>query len=332
MATPRLSAEDVRDAYRLILGRPPESDGIVIAQQQGFSTREALWSAMLSSEEFRTLVAGSHAANAQGDLSAELMAAVRASLYVDGTRIDHDVSAEELSVLLERIRAQWTHLGETEPHWSVLVQEEFRAQRMDDAAKEAFNLSGAAMTELIGLFERRTATVVNRGVCLELGCGVGRITRHLADEFQKVIAVDISPGNLAVCDEYLRTEQVTNVDLKLVSNPRDFGSFPEIDFFFSVIVLQHNSPPVQKFILQAILQRIRPGGAALFQIPTAMADYRFDVAEYLDTPHPTMEMHGLPTAIVLDTIRDAGLVVRDVAADPFIGIMGSNTFFAVRPL
>jgi hypothetical protein len=44
-----------------------------------------------------------------------------------------------------------------------------------------------------------------------------------------------------------------------------------------------------------------------------------------------MEMHGLPTAVVLDTIREAGLVVRDVSADPYIGIMGSNTFYAVRP-
>jgi SAM-dependent methyltransferase len=331
MATARLSADDVRDAYSLILGRLPESDAIIEAHRKTFETREALWTAILSSEEFRAIAGGALTSAAQSDFRAEMMLAVHESLYTDGSRIDHDVSSETLSILLERIRTQWTHLGETEPHWSVLVQDEFRSELMDDAAREAFNQSGTAMTDLIDLFERRTGAPVTRGVCLELGCGVGRITRHLARRFDQVIAVDISPGNLKICEDYLAAEGVKNVDLRLVSNPLDFSAFPEIDFFFSVIVLQHNSPPVQKFILESILRRIRPGGAALFQIPTAMVDYRFDVAEYLDTPHPTMEMHGLPTAVVLKTLRETGMVVCDVAADPYIGIMGSSIFHAVRP-
>ena len=325
MASRTLRADDVRHAYNLILGRNPESEDVVGAQLQAFRTREALWSAMLASDEFRS------AAAIRTDAADQLMIEVGKSFHTDASVIDHDVPAETLSLLLDRIRSQWIHLGETEPHWSVLVQEEFRAGKMDVAATEKFNRSGAAMTDLVGLFERRTATVVRRGVCLELGCGVGRVTRYLAEQFAHVIAVDISPGNLRVCEEYLRNEGVTNVQTELVSSPEDFRAFPEFDFFFSVIVLQHNSPPVQKFILDALLRRVRSGGAALFQIPTAVADYRFDVNAYLETAQPTMEMHGLPTAVVLDTIRRAGLEVRDIAPDPFIGTLGSNTFYAVKP-
>ncbi len=320
-----LSADDVRDAFGLILGRRPESKATIVAHLKAYHSRQALLSGLLSTEEFRLN------STRRADIDALVMIAVERSMHVDGSCIDDDVSPEVLRLLLERIRAQWTLLGETDPYWSVLAQKEFRANRLDEAARREFAQSGVEMTDLIALFEKRTGVPINRGVCLELGCGVGRITRHLAGKFERVIAVDISPGNLAVCEEYLRAEGVTNVEPRLISNPTDFGDLPDIDVFFSVIVLQHNPPPVQKFILQAILRRIRPGGAALFQIPTAMADYRFDVAEYLDTPHPTMEMHGLPTAIVLDTIREAGLVVRDVVADPYIGIMGSNTFYAVRP-
>lgn len=321
-----LNAYDVHEAFNLILGRPPESEVTIVDHLNAYDSREALWAGMLATEEFRDN------GLRRPDIDALLMMAVRRSMRSNGSLIDHEVSRETLALLLERIRAQWTRLGETDPHWSVLVQREFRTNELTEVARRDFAQSGVEMADLIALFEERTGAPISRRVCLELGCGVGRITRHLADKFDRVVAVDISPGNLTVCENYLRAEGVTNVELRLISNPTDFGMLPDIDLFFSVIVLQHNPPPVQKFILQAVLQKVRPGGAALFQIPTTMADYRFDVAEYLDTPHPTMEMHGLPTAIVLDTIRSAGLVVRDIAADPFIGIMGSNTFFAVRPL
>lgn len=321
----RLDAYDVHDAFNLILGRPPESATTITDHLSAYDSRAALWAGILATEEFRANGAR------RPDIDAILMTALQRSMRFDASLIQHDVSPSTLALLLERIRTQWIHLGETAPHWSVLVQNQFRSQDLDEAARVDFAQSGVEMTDLIDLFERRTGVPVKRGVCLELGCGVGRITRHLADRFEGVIAVDISPGNLQVCEDYLRAEGVTNVDLKLMSNPLDFGALPEFDFFFSIIVLQHNPPPVQKFILEAILRRVAPGGAALFQIPTAMADYHFNVAEYLDASHTAMEMHSLPTAVVLDTIREAGLVVRDVAPDPFIGIMGSNSFYAVRP-
>lgn len=313
-----LTADDIREGYQLVLGRAPESDDVVAIQLNAHRTKESFWNALLASSEF----AGKRNT---------VMDQVGVALYTDGKDVQHDVTPEQLQILLTRIREQWTMLGETDPHWSVLTADKYKADQLDEAALTDFHNSGGEMLDLLQVFERRTGASAGRGVCLELGCGTGRITSHLARRFERVIAVDISPGNLRLCEEHMKAQGIENVETRLVSDPADFERFPPIDFFFSVIVLQHNSPPIQKFLLNTILGRIRPGGAAFFQIPTTMQGYRFNIDEYLATTHPVMEMHNLPTPVVLKLISDNGLVLRDISPDPMTGVFGSNTFFATRP-
>ncbi|WP_428151630.1 class I SAM-dependent methyltransferase [Brevundimonas sp.] len=318
MDSSELTADDIREGYQRVLGRSVESDTVIEQQRGAHRTRESFWAALLASDEFNGKSGG-------------IMGQLRRTLMEDFSSIHHTVTPDQLRILMERIREQWTALGETEPHWSVLTSDEFRADKLDEVALAEFNRSGHDMAVLVDIYERRSGASAGRGVCLELGCGVGRITAHLAKRFERVIAVDISPGNLRLCDEYMKAQGIDNVETRLVSDPTDFENFPPIDFFYSVLVLQHNSPPVQKFTLNAILKRIRPGGAAFFQIPTSMAGYRFDIDEYLTTSHPVMELHSLPPAVVLKLISDNGLVLRDISPDPMIGIFGSNTFFATKP-
>lgn len=318
MGTSELTADDIREGYRLVFGRAVESDAVIDMHIQAHASRENFWRALLTSSEFR-------------DKKNQLVAIMDRALRSDGSDVEHEVTPAQLATLLKRIREQWTRLGETEPHWSVLTDDRYKTDNLDDLARAEFYRTGADTAEMVKLFETRTGTRIDNGVCLELGCGTGRVTAHLARRFEHVIAVDISPGNLRLCEEHLKAQGITNVETRLVSDPADFETFPEIDFFFSVIVLQHNSPPVQKSILNTILGRIRNGGAALFQIPTAMDGYRFRIADYLATEHPVMEMHSLPTAVVLKLISDNNLVLRDVTPDPLIGKFGSNTFFASRP-
>lgn len=92
---------------------------------------------------------------------------------------------------------------------------------------------------------------------LEIGCGVGRMTRRLSERAGRVIAVDVSEEMLNRCRANLADR--SNVTCVLV--PGD-GSLPEIpdgsvDVVFSYITLQH--VPSR----QAQLHYLREGGRVL---------------------------------------------------------------------
>jgi SAM-dependent methyltransferase len=319
---PTLTRDQVIECYRSMLGREPESEAVVDAALEDYPSLAALYKAFVLSEEFD---------KNSGGVDPRLMTTLDRTFWAKPTRVDHDVSDEVMARLVDRIRAQWTELGENEPHWSVLTNDNFRSENLTEEQLAVFNNSGRREAGMVTHFEALTGRKATRGVCLELGCGVGRITRYLAEEFDRVVAVDISPGNLRLCQAYLESENVTNVDTVQVMGIEDFETLPPIDFFFSIIVLQHNSPPIQKRVLRNILSKIRPGGGALFQIPTDVPGYNFEVDAYLDSPSPTMEVHCLPKPIVFEELRRAGLEIVDLKPDAATGLFGSHTFYAVKP-
>lgn len=245
-------------------------------------------------------------------------------------RIDIEVEPSVLARLFERTREQWSRLGDQDPHWSVLSHDEFRRDRLDEAARDRFYETGRDNAALLEIFEGRTHTKLSRGTCLELGCGVGRVTRFLAQRFDTVIGVDVSAANLEVGRRRLHDEGVANVELIQLCDLAALGELPEVDVFFSVIVLQHNSPPIQTAMLDAILAKIRPGGGCLFQTVTNRTGYSFDADAYIATPAGGMEMHALPQSAVLALLQRHGLQVREVVMDSWTGDYGSYTFFATR--
>lgn len=246
--------------------------------------------------------------------------------------IESTVEPGVLQALFTRTQEQWRRLGETEPHWSVLTHDAFRADRLDAAAEEAFYETGRGNADLIELFEARADVHVGRGVCLELGCGVGRITRHLAAKFERVIAVDISPGNIAIARRQLADAGIGNVELVLLETIEAAAALPPFDVLYSMIAFQHNSPPVQAYLLDILLGKIRPGGGALFQVVSDLPEYAFSAADYLNSPDSVMEIHALPQPQVLARLRANGLTIHEVAMDAWLDAYGSNTFFATKPL
>jgi len=318
-----VTEHEITEVYRSLLGRDPESERVIASHLDRQISLSEFIDIVLVSDEYRKRVR-------EGE-NAVVMSVLRQSYWTLPGEIEHEVSNEAMGRLVDRIRAQWTLLGETEPHWSVLTNDEFKSDQLTEAAVDAFYKSGEDSARIIDLFEQRTGVKARHGVCLELGCGVGRITEHLAKRFDQVIGVDISPGNLKLCNERMAAVEAQNVTTRSVSGIEDFDALPEFDFFYSVIVLQHNSPPIQKAILRTLLGKVRPGGGALFQIPTEMSGYAFAVEPYLASPSPNMEVHGLPKAVVLDEIRRAGLNIVDLMPDSWTDIFGSYTFYAVKP-
>lgn len=319
-----LTAAQVVQSYRMILGRDPESDEAIQNHLGRFRTQEALNAAMRESPEIRERF------SAASDLHLRSPYLGQSHRIPRGV-VGHETSPELLEAMLARIQAQWAKLGDDEPHYSVISQPEFRAENLDQRALDAFHAGGVAATQELDLFARQADVDIRFGVCIELGCGVGRLTRHLAARFEHVYAVDISPGNLAACDAYLGELCVENVTTVLAQSLDDFDRLPMADCVYSFIVLQHNPPPIQKQILRRLFTRVRPGGVTLFQIPSDMKGYAFDAADYLASSSPEMEMHCLPRPVVLAEMQAAGLQVLDVFPDDCLGEYGSFTFFGIRP-
>ena len=318
-ARQKLTPQIVRELYREHLGREVESDAVIESHLKGHKSTDSLRHAILESSEYRS--------NALGR---EIWNFLTSNTSRPAPGIDVDVSDEMLKALFARIASQWSSLGETEAHWSVLTNERYRALSFAANAEEFF-VSGQHTASLIDIFAERNRTTLDRSHVLELGCGTGRITSALVKSFEKVTAIDVSPGHLELCRQSVAATGRSNADFMQLKSPSEAIDFPACSFFFSVIVLQHNPPPLAHYLLDHALAKVSAGGAALFQIPTHFPNYQFSVSEYLRSPMPpAFEMHCLPMDRVFRLLHKHGFTPLEVIMDTWTGLPGSHTFFAVK--
>lgn len=101
---------------------------------------------------------------------------------------------------------------------------------------------------------------------LEIGCGIGRMTKHLAEAFAEVHATDVSAEMIARARERMR--DYPNVFL-YETNGVDFAALPDdyFDVVFSVYVFQHvpDASVVHSNIRDAC-RTLKPGGLFKFQV------------------------------------------------------------------
>jgi ubiquinone/menaquinone biosynthesis C-methylase UbiE len=104
------------------------------------------------------------------------------------------------------------------------------------------------------------------GTCVEVGCGPGRMTGALANRFEQVVAVDVSP---AMLEQARRNVTAENVEFRLVSGERLDGLDQDIaDVLVCYLVLQHlPGARVVRSYLCEFARLLAPAGEAYVQIP-----------------------------------------------------------------
>jgi SAM-dependent methyltransferase len=318
MVTP----DDVRAAYRLILGREPENEAVVAEHAAGSKDIAALREAFVSSQEF---------------IQVNARIILRWSANWAATRrrrpIETECPPEQLDRLFAHIRDVWSRLGEVEPHFSVISHEVYKPGRID-ATLPQFLASGASeVRHLAKELASHGLPAEGWRHCVELGCGVGRVTRHLSTLAAQVTGVDVSPAHLELARGYLATEGVGNVTLTRVASPEELA-LPRCDLIYSRIVLQHNPPPVMLFLLRRMLAALEPGGVAVFQLPVFIDGYGFSVAAYLKGMHrlDNQELHALPQQAVFRAAAEAECDVLACYRDNSLGniTQTSNRFVLQR--
>ncbi|HZR00385.1 MAG TPA: class I SAM-dependent methyltransferase [Chloroflexota bacterium] len=110
-------------------------------------------------------------------------------------------------------------------------------------------------------------------VVLDVGCGIGRIEKHLAPYCARICSVDVSDEMIAKARAW--TAGRDNVEFHRGSST-DLSMFPDasFDFVFSYFVLQHTDHEDALLALCEIARVLKPGARAMIQFPN------FDSAIY----------------------------------------------------
>jgi ubiquinone/menaquinone biosynthesis C-methylase UbiE len=119
--------------------------------------------------------------------------------------------------------------------------------------------------ELAALFGRLDSDP-RGGVCVEVGCGPGRMTAALARRFDRVVALDVSPAKL---DRATAAVTAPNVEFRAVSGTRlDGVADGSADTLVCYLVLQHlPSRDAVLSYLREFARVLAPAGAAFVQLP-----------------------------------------------------------------
>jgi trans-aconitate methyltransferase len=308
MFSDTVTKDDVEWCYRHLLGREPESEDVIRKHLQSHRLR-LLLNNFVSSPEFQKRV---H----QPETTAHV-AALQWNL--PRSRVDLEVTEDQLKGIAAKIGEAWTHLGNIKPHFSVLTDKKFSPEHLQDNINEFWASGESEYRNIQAVLARNGVEEVSRRTAVEYGCGVGRVTMALAGRFKEVHAYDVSPGHLKLASE--RAQQLSLVNVQFHQCKDALGdSLAPCDFFYSRIVLQHNPPPVIHRILQRALAALTSGGLAVFQVPTFQTNYSFDVARWLATPHVLdMQMHCLPQQVIFALAANAGCEVLEVMSDASTG-------------
>lgn len=182
------------------------------------------------------------------------------------------VGAVEQSSISERMRAEWDQRARENAFHYV-------ASDLSSTSEEAFDSSGRESTEnavvddiqrIAGDCDPKSMTV------LEIGCGAGRMTRHLAQIFGHVHALDVSGEMIAHARK--RLAGVENVSLYHTDGVglSEVGDV-ELDFALSYIVFQH-IPDIEviRSYIRDVAKKLRPGALFKFQVQGSPAAETMD--------------------------------------------------------
>ena len=150
-----------------------------------------------------------------------------------------------------------------ETDWDTRAKHNARKYIATDAWRneEQFDRSGADdITKLLhGIIVDREATV------LEIGLGIGRMTKHLANYFTEIYGTDVS--NEMIKQARVRLRNFSNVKIDK-NDGKSLSIYPDrkFDFVFSVKVFQHLPRQIFLRYIEEVRRVIKPTGIFKFQI------------------------------------------------------------------
>ena len=171
-----LPEEFIKWAYRLFLDREVENQDAIEDKKRRIKNCRDLRDIFLNSEEFK----------AKNQWHKPLPQLTDKSIVY----VENVAPGRELALLFNHIQNTWSYLGKTEPHWSVLSAENFKQDNISQTIN-LFNETGKnEVSKLFASLDRNQLDYKSFKSAIEYGCGVGRVTRWLAEKFEVVYGYD----------------------------------------------------------------------------------------------------------------------------------------------
>lgn len=263
----------------------------------------------LSSEERQHVEARAHAGRLMRGLAA--------------FSVHTEASADELEMLFRRTQEYWRQAGSAPEsvYWSVLTADPLRDP--SPAVIRSFYETGREVAEQLidAASKARPGFALEHAAVLDFGCGVGRVLRHFVNRAARCEGWDFSGSHLDVLEQNFKDMGVEG-DFRLrVMDSIEVASASCFDLVFSVLVLQHNPPPLMAHLLRSLLRLVAPGGVALVHVPTAQLapEYRFSIEDYRSTRPRDMEMHAIPREAMFRIADEEGMRVSSTSFTDWCG-------------
>src|SRR5262245_57491261 len=158
------------------------------------------------------------------------------------------------------MKRDWNQRARENARWFINTVRLDQSEEEFDATGES-EIRNLILAELVLMTQGRDPKTLR---FLEIGCGIGRMTKHLASIFGEVHATDVSGEMIAQARERLR--HLPNARLYETSGV-DFAALPDnyFDVAFSAYVFQHmpSKDVIRSNILEAY-RVVKPGGLLKF--------------------------------------------------------------------
>ncbi len=230
--------------------------------------------------------------------------------------------------LIDRYAAAWDRNAELDARWVILAD----PNKLGSWQLDEFLRTGEEEIEgVLAFLDGLGVEVDPQGRFLDFGCGIGRLSRALAQHMASGIGMDIS-------QRMIEEARAVHADLKdrvdfVVNREADLPQVPSdsVDLVYAHIVLQHIPAELQRGYIAEFLRVCRPGGIAVFQAVTdeLPPDWRRRLRDKVPGPvrrlvrrlrgRPALpfdiEMHGIPEAVVREAVAANGEVVATAYSD-----------------